>query len=39
MDLGIAATICAKLDPERVLNYMAVDELLDWAEAVRDRAC
>jgi histidinol phosphatase-like PHP family hydrolase len=39
MDLGIAATIRAKLDPERVLNYMAVDELLDWAEAVRDRSC
>ncbi|MGC1645691.1 MAG: PHP domain-containing protein [Candidatus Sulfotelmatobacter sp.] len=37
MELGIAATIRAKLDPKRILNYMPVDQLLQWARRVRDR--
>jgi histidinol phosphatase-like PHP family hydrolase len=37
MDLGVAAAIRAKLDPEKILNYMSADQLLEWAESVRDR--
>jgi hypothetical protein len=37
MDLGIAATIRAKLDPKKILNYMPTDQLLAWAENVRNR--
>ena len=38
MELGIAASIKAKLDPERILNYMPADQLLEWAATVRDRS-
>jgi putative hydrolase len=38
MELGIAMIIRAKLDPERILNYMRTDQLLEWAAAVRDRS-
>ena len=37
MELGVAATIRAKLDPTRVLNYMPTKELLKWAQSVHDR--
>ena len=37
MDLGIAAAIRAKLDPKKILNYMPTDQLLGWAENVRNR--
>ncbi len=37
MELGVAATLRAKLDPKRILNYMPTDQLLGWAESVRDR--
>jgi histidinol phosphatase-like PHP family hydrolase len=37
MELGVAAAIRAKLDPKRILNYMPTDQLLEWAESVRDR--
>lgn len=37
MELGLATTIFAKLDPKRTLNYMSTDQLLEWAESVRDR--
>lgn len=37
MDLGIAAAIRAKLDPKKILNYMPTDQLLAWAESVRNR--
>jgi len=38
MDLGIAATIRAKVDPERILNLMSIDKLLRWAASLRDRS-
>ena len=38
MELGIAASIRARLDPKRILNYMATDQLLEWAATVRDRS-
>jgi histidinol phosphatase-like PHP family hydrolase len=37
MNLGVAAAIRAKLDPEKILNYMSADQLLKWAESVHDR--
>jgi histidinol phosphatase-like PHP family hydrolase len=37
MELGVAAALRAKLDPKRILNYMPTDQLLEWAEGVRDR--
>ena len=37
MDLGIAAAIRAKLDLKKILNYMPTDQLLGWAEKVRNR--
>jgi len=37
MELGIAATIRAKVDPKRILNLMPTDKLLQWAVGVRER--
>jgi histidinol phosphatase-like PHP family hydrolase len=37
MDLGEAASLRAKLDPKRILNYMPANQLLNWAQSVRDR--
>jgi histidinol phosphatase-like PHP family hydrolase len=37
MDLGVAAAIRARLDPNKILNYMPTDQLLAWAESVRNR--
>jgi putative hydrolase len=37
MELGVAAALRAKLDPKRILNYMPTNQLLEWAESVRDR--
>jgi hypothetical protein len=37
MELGVTAAIRAKLDPKRILNYMPTDQLLEWAESVRNR--
>ena len=37
MDLGIAATIRARLDPKRILNLMPIEKLLQWAAGVRER--
>ena len=36
MELGVAAALKAKLDPKRILNYMPTDQLLEWAESVRN---
>ena len=36
MNLGIAATIHAKLDPKRILNLMPTDQLLEWAAGIRE---
>jgi hypothetical protein len=30
MDLGLASANLAELPRERILNFMAVDELLEW---------
>jgi len=38
IDLGIAATIRAKVDPKRILNLMSTDKLLQWAAGVRERS-
>jgi histidinol phosphatase-like PHP family hydrolase len=38
MDLGVAAAIRARLDPKRILNYMPTDQLLEWAESVRNHS-
>lgn len=37
IDLGIAAAIRAKVDLKKILNYMPTDQLLGWAENVRNR--
>lgn len=37
IDLGIAAAIRAKVDLKKILNYMPTDQLLGWAEKVRNR--
>jgi histidinol phosphatase-like PHP family hydrolase len=37
MELGIAASIRARLDPERILNRMPTEQLLEWAATVRGR--
>jgi histidinol phosphatase-like PHP family hydrolase len=36
MELGVAAALNAKLDPKRILNYLPTDQLLEWAESVRN---
>jgi DNA polymerase (family 10) len=38
IDLGIASTIRAKVDPKRILNLMSTDKLLQWAAGVRERS-
>ena len=38
MELGIAASIRAKLDPERILNYLPTDQWLEWAATVHHRS-
>jgi histidinol phosphatase-like PHP family hydrolase len=38
MELGVAAAIRANLDPKRILNYMPMDQLLEWAANVRERS-
>jgi putative hydrolase len=38
MDLGVAAVIRARLDPKKILNCMPTDELLEWAESVRNHS-
>jgi histidinol phosphatase-like PHP family hydrolase len=38
LELGVAAAIRAKLDPKRILNYMTMDQMLDWAANVRERS-
>jgi len=35
---GLAAAHLAAIDPERILNFMTREELLTWAESVRDNA-
>jgi histidinol phosphatase-like PHP family hydrolase len=35
MELGLAAAALAKIEPERIVNFMPVDELRAWAAGVR----
>ncbi len=36
MELSLAAACLAKIPAERILNFMAVDQLLKWVESVRE---
>ena len=36
MELSLAAACLAKIPPERVLNFMPVNELLEWGESVSE---
>jgi histidinol phosphatase-like PHP family hydrolase len=38
MDLGIAAISLAGIAPERILNFLSLDELLSWARPRKSRA-
>jgi histidinol phosphatase-like PHP family hydrolase len=38
MDLGIAAISLAGIDPERVLNFLSLDQLQNWARRRKTRA-
>ena len=38
IELGLASALLAKVQPDRVLNFMTRPELLDWVTAVRDRS-
>lgn len=35
MDYSLASALKAGIDPERILNFMTTQELMDWASAVR----
>jgi putative hydrolase len=37
IDLGLAAALRARIPADRILNFMPVDELKAWAQAIRDR--
>ena len=39
MDLGIAATVPAKIDRKWILNLLPSDQLLRWTLGVRERNC
>ena len=38
IEFGLAAALKAKIDPDRILNFMSRDELTGWATRLRDRA-
>jgi histidinol phosphatase-like PHP family hydrolase len=38
IDMGLAAALCAKIPPDRILNFMPILELKAWAQSVRDHA-
>lgn len=38
IELGLAAALLADVDPQRVLNFMTLSELLTWVTNVRQRA-
>jgi histidinol phosphatase-like PHP family hydrolase len=35
IDFGLAAALSVKIPPERILNFMKTDQLLNWAASVR----
>jgi putative hydrolase len=38
IDFGLAAAKLGGIDPDRILNFMTRDELLNWAATVREKA-
>jgi histidinol phosphatase-like PHP family hydrolase len=38
MDIGAASALRAGIKPDRILNFMTCDQLLDWVKSVRDKA-
>jgi histidinol phosphatase-like PHP family hydrolase len=38
IDMGLAAALCAKIPPDRILNFMPILELKAWAQSVGDHA-
>ena len=38
IEFGLAATLKAKIEPERILNFMSRDELMKWANGVGTHA-
>jgi putative hydrolase len=38
IELGLAAALLAKISPDRILNFMARDQLLAWSKSVRVKA-
>jgi histidinol phosphatase-like PHP family hydrolase len=38
IDLGLAAVVRAKLSPQRIINFMLVEDLKTWIQQVRDRS-
>jgi putative hydrolase len=37
IELGLAAALLAKIQPQRIINFMPRDELLAWVQGVRSR--
>jgi DNA polymerase (family 10) len=37
IEFGLAAALKAKIDPDRILNFMAREKLIEWAADLRDR--
>lgn len=38
VELGLAAALLAEIDPERIINFMPADDLLEWSGTHRERA-
>jgi histidinol phosphatase-like PHP family hydrolase len=36
VELGLAAALLAGIDPARIINFMPVEDLLDWARKIRN---
>ena len=37
IEFGLAAALKARIDPDRILNFMSRDDLAGWAARLRDR--
>ena len=37
IEFGLAAVLKARIDPDRLLNFMSRDDLAGWAARLRDR--
>jgi len=38
MEFGLASALLAGVKRDRILNFMTVEELLDWVGSVRERS-